>query len=287
MSILVAQNLTIARDGRTVASGLDFSVSSGTLLGGAGPNGEGKSTLLRVLSGELPPSVGRVLFGGQDIASISHHHLARQRVFLAQQSECRLPFLASEMVLLGAEAAGHRGRAARERAATALEIAGVSHLERRMMSKLSGGEQQRVHWARVLAQLDNRTEGRLLFLDEPVSSLDIAHQHELLAKAGSLAKAGAAVVAVLHDLNLAARYADELILLHNSLMQSHGSPAHVLNPETILRVFNVHAHVITHPSDGTPLVAVNHVPVDGRGLSRVSSAPVHQDRFCRGNTHGQ
>lgn len=266
MSILVAQNLTIARDGRTVASGLEFSVPFGTLLVVAGPNGAGKSTLLRVLSGELPPSLGRVFFGGRDIGSIPHHELARKRVFLAQQSECRLPFLASDMVLLGAEAAGHRGRTARERAEAAMEKAGVSHLGKRMMSKLSGGEQQRVHWARVLAQLDDRAEGRLIFLDEPVSSLDLAHQHELLAKAGSLAKAGAAVVAVLHDLNLAARYADELILLHNGLMQSHGSPAHVLNPETILRIFNVHAQVITHPSDGTPLVVVNHVPVEGRGF---------------------
>lgn len=222
----------------------------------AGPNGAGKSTLLRVLSGELPPSLGRVLFGGQDIGSIPHHHLARQRVFLAQQSECRLPFLANEMVLLGAEAAGHRGRTARERAATALEIAGVSHLERRTMSKLSGGEQQRVQWARILAQLDNRTEGRLIFLDEPVSSLDLAHQHDLLAKAGSLAKAGAAVVAVLHDLNLAARYADEILLLDGGRMQAHGSPVSVLTPEIISAVFGVQAEVLSHPSDGTPLVVV-------------------------------
>lgn len=257
MSILVAQNLTIARDGRAVASGLEFSVSSGTVLVVAGPNGAGKSTLLRVLSGELPPSLGRVLFGGRDIRSIPHRELARKRVFLAQQSECRLPFLASEMVLLGAEAAGHRGRTARERAEAALATAGVSHLGKRIMSKLSGGEQQRVHWARILAQLDERAGGSVVFLDEPVSSLDLAHQHEMLAKAGELAKAGAAVVAVLHDLNLAALYADELLLLHHGLMQSHGPPARVLNPDTILSVFNVHARVITHPTDGSPLVVVD------------------------------
>ncbi|MBE2204607.1 MAG: heme ABC transporter ATP-binding protein [Chthoniobacterales bacterium] len=256
MNTLAAENLSLSRDGRTVVGGLNFSVPPGSLLVVAGPNGAGKSTLLRVLSGELPPSQGRVLFGGRDIASIPHRELARRRVFLAQQSECRLPFLACEMALLGAEAAGHRGRAARERAAAALEMAGVSHLGSRMMSKLSGGEQQRVHWARVLAQLDEQTEDRLVFLDEPVSSLDLAHQHELLARARRLAKAGATVVAVLHDLNLAARYADELLLLNDGGMQSHGAPAQVLEPETISRVFQVSAQVIAHPTDGGPLVVV-------------------------------
>ena len=259
MSILVAQNLTIARDGRPIASGLDFSVPPGTFLVVAGPNGAGKTTLLRVLSGELAAASGRVLFAGQDICSIPHRDLARQRVFLAQQSECRLPFLACEMALLGAEAAGHRGRFARDRAATALRMAGVAHLENRMMSKLSGGEQQRVHWARVLAQLDDRTEGRVLFLDEPVSSLDLAHQHELLAMARSLARAGAAVVAVLHDLNLAARYADNILLLDGGRMRAHGCPTGVLAPETISAVFGVRAEVLSHPSDGTPLVVVGAV----------------------------
>lgn len=257
MSLLVAENLTIAREGRPVVRDLEFSVSRGTLLVVAGPNGAGKTTLLRVLSGELPPARGRVWFAGQDIGSIPHRHLAWQRVFLAQQSECRLPFLAREMALLGAEAAGHRGRSARDRAANALRMAGVSHLEKRMMSKLSGGEQQRVHWARVLAQLDGRTEGRVIFLDEPVSSLDLAHQHELLAMARSLAQAGAAVVAVLHDLNLAARYADDILLLNDGRMCAHGCPVGVLTPETVSAVFGVRAEVLSHPSDGTPLVVVD------------------------------
>lgn len=260
MTVLSAENLEIARGGRSVVRSLSFSVQAGRFLVVAGPNGTGKTSLLRVLSGELPPVSGRVLYCGKEISAISPPELARKRVFLAQQSECRLPFLAYEMALMGAEAAGYRGRPARERALGALQSAGVTSLENRAMSQLSGGEQQRVHWARVLAQLDGQTEGRIVFLDEPVSSLDLSHQHGLLETARNLARAGAAVVAVLHDLNLAARYADAILLLHRGRMYSEGPPACVLTAEAILQVFGVNASVIGHPSDGTPLVVVENPP---------------------------
>lgn len=259
MNLLVAENLSVARESRIIACGLDFSVPAGTFLVVAGPNGAGKTSLLRVLSGELSAHTGRVLFSGADIRHIPHRELARKRIFLAQQSECRLPFLAREMVLLGAESAGHRGQSARRLAAKAMDLAGVSHLESRTMSKLSGGEQQRVHWARTLAQLDGQSEGRAVFLDEPVSSLDLAHQHELLSLSRSLARSGAAVVAVLHDLNLAARYADHILLLHEGRAHFHGSPAHVLTPETISQVFGVRTQILTHPDNPSPVIFVENV----------------------------
>ncbi len=259
MNLLVAENLSVARDHRVIVHALNFAVPPGTFLVVAGPNGTGKTSLLRALSGELAAAAGRVLFSGRDIRDIPHRTLAAKRVFLAQHSECRLPFLAREMVLLGAESAGHRGLAARRLATKAMHLAGVSHLEGRTMSKLSGGEQQRVHWARTLAQLDNRTEGSAIFLDEPVSSLDLAHQHELLTLSRALARAGAAVVAVLHDLNLAARYADHILLLHEGRAHSHGSPAHVLTPETIAQVFGVRTRIFTHPDNPSPVILVENV----------------------------
>lgn len=257
--MLVAEQIAVARGLRTIAEGLDFSVPAGTFLVVAGQNGAGKTTLLRTLSGELAPRSGRIVLDGVNIKTMSRQQLARKRVFLAQRTECHLPFLARELVLLGAEAAGHGGRSARSCSERALLAAGVANLSERVVSKLSGGEQQRIHWARVLAQLDGQSAGRIVFLDEPTSSLDLAHQHELLAQARALAQRGATVVAVLHDLNLAARYADAILLLHNGRLHAHGPPATVLNPETIREVFRVRAAVVSPPGVGSPLVVVAEV----------------------------
>jgi len=269
LSFLRAENLSIERGGRLVASGVDLAVPSGTFLVAAGPNGAGKSSLLRVLSGEMRAHGGRVLLGGSDISKISRSALARQRAFLAQQNECCLPFLAREVVRFGAEAAGLSGRSAHRRSRDAMEMAGVTALAERPVSMLSGGEQQRVHWARVLAQLDGRAAGRAVFLDEPVSSLDLEHQHALLRQARELAKSGAAVVAVLHDLNLAAQYADQVLLLHGGRIHRTGPPARVLDPETVWQVFRVQARQVPHPQGGPPILTFQPAPHDPvRGCSK-------------------
>lgn len=187
-----------------------FSVS-GTFLVIAGPTAGSPPCWRAAGSGELPARAGPGLGSGRSDRFRTAIWPGRE-CSLRSRASAGLPFLANEMALLGAEAAGHRGRAARERAYAALKLAGVFHLEKRMMSKLSGGGTTTGRH-RILAQLDGRTEDRLCVSRRTVvSSLDLAHQHELLARAKSLARAGAVVVVVLHDLNLAARYADEIIL---------------------------------------------------------------------------
>lgn len=249
-----AHNLSIVRDGVRVISEIHFSISSGTFLVVLGRNGAGKSSLLHALSGELRLTNGEVVFDGVDVQRWTPAALARRRSFFAQQTDCRLPFFAEEIVHLGADAAGERDSAARASVAAALAEAGVEHLANRSMQQLSGGEQQRVHWARVLAQVNGRPQGHCLFLDEPTSSLDIAHQHELLSQARELARKGATIIAVLHDLNLASRYADALMLLHKTRLHRIGPPADVLTSEHLNEVFGVQAHVSPHPLDGSPLV---------------------------------
>lgn len=253
---ITARGLSIVRGGINVISDVRFSVSSGAFLVVLGRNGAGKSSLLHALSGELQPAGGEIAFDGVNIRQWSPVTLAMRRSFLAQQTDCRLPFLAGEIVRLGAEAAGQRGAGARRLVASALEEAGVEHLAERAMWQLSGGEQQRVHWARILAQVNGKPQGHCLFLDEPISSLDIAHQHELLQKAANLARRGATIIAVLHDLNLASRYADQLMLLHETRLLAFGPPSEVLTSARLREVFGITTHVMPHPIDGTPLILV-------------------------------
>lgn len=251
-----AEKLTVARGERRVVCDLDLSVTGGDFLVVAGPNGAGKTSLLRTLSGEFPPAAGRVLLDGRPVGDHGPAELARRRAFLAQQTECRLPFTCEEIVMLGAEAAGFRGTDARRIVRAAMASADVEAFAHRVISRLSGGEQQRVHWARALTQVGPDPAGRLVFLDEPVSSLDLEHQHALLRKAAELAQQGAAVLAVLHDLNLAATYADRVLLLHEARAVAEGSPADVFTPARIASVFRVRANVIPQPPDGRPLVVV-------------------------------
>jgi len=251
---LEACDLSVSRGALAVIRNFSHKVEDGSFVVIAGENGAGKTSLLKSLSGQIPARGGSVFLRGRNILQIPAHDLAKMRSFLAQQTECRLPFTVFEVVLLGAEAAGVRGAAARTLALDSLEATGVRHLRDRVISELSGGEQQRVHWARTLAQMGREPERHLLFLDEPVSSLDIAHQHQLLSGAKALTRGGATVVAVLHDLNLVSRYADQIVLLHEGRAAGIGSPSEVLTPALIKRVFQFSARVIANPVDHTRLV---------------------------------
>ncbi|HYE57341.1 MAG TPA: heme ABC transporter ATP-binding protein, partial [Rhodothermales bacterium] len=228
-------------------------VTPGTLTALVGPNGAGKSTLLRVASGERVPEAGTVTLDGAPIQTIPPDVLARRRAVLPQESLLSFPFTAFEVALLG-RTPYHVGREADARAAvSALERAGVLDLSERRYPTLSGGEKQRVHLARVLAQLDG-PEAAMLLLDEPTNNLDLTHQHRVLDVARGLARAGLGVVAVLHDLNLAAQYADRVALLVKGRLVAEGTPTDVLRPELVQRAFDVPVMVVPHPCLDCPLV---------------------------------
>lgn len=243
-AILEAARVTCERGGRRLLDDIDLAVEEGSFTVILGPNGAGKSTLLRVLCGELAPEAGEVRLGGEILRTIPPWHLAHRRAVMPQASDLAFPFTAFEVASLGVEGLG-RGlsRADRRRLALeALDRADVVHLARRDYQTLSGGERQRVHFARVLAQLSvGRTlEARqVLFLDEPIASLDLKHQLALLDVARGLVREGVTVIAVLHDLQLAAGLADEAVLLQSGRLVARGRPDAVLTPARLADIFGV------------------------------------------------
>jgi iron complex transport system ATP-binding protein len=230
----------------------------GELVCVAGPNGAGKSTLVRVVAGALQPTQGRVDFFGRPLSEIGGAELARRRAVVSQRSEIAFGFTSLEVVLLGRHPHSERpeGKRDLEAAQQALQLVEVGHLAERDVTTLSGGERQRVEIARALAQLTSDVPAgeTALLLDEPTSNLDLAHQHAVLALARATSQQGRLVVAVLHDLNLAAQYADRLVLLEGGRVAADGPPRDILNSDLIWQVFRTRTLVIPHPELDCPLV---------------------------------
>lgn len=227
-----------------------------------GRNGAGKSTLLKHAVGEMHSPDGKIEIFGQLLESHSARELAKKRAVLAQSTPLHFDYQVLEVVLLGR--IPHQKRQIEtvddvNIARDCLARVGLEGYEERDYLTLSGGEQQRVHLARVLAQIEHapgetHQPERLLFLDEPISSLDIAHQHEVLDLAKQLTAEGVGVFAILHDLNLAAQYADRIVVLSQGKVLATGTPTEVLTQETLYEAFHYHVHVARHPSLDCPLI---------------------------------
>lgn len=256
--MLEAVDITYSIRGKRLVDGVSLDVKPGEVVVVAGPNGAGKSTLLKTLAGDIRATSGEVRVDGRGLDRWRSRDLARRRAVLPQSSSLAFPFRVLDIVLIGRGPHLERAENARDVriARDALEAAGVRHLEDRTYTTLSGGERQRVHLARVMAQIWEVREGEpcYLLLDEPTASLDLAHQHVALGAAESVARAGGGVLVVLHDLNLAARYADRIGLLADGRLVAIGTPAEVIEPSLIERVFAAPVLVTSHPTDGGPLV---------------------------------
>lgn len=251
--LLEARDVSLWRGSRHVLEDISLNVSPGRLLVLVGPNGAGKSSLLAVLAGVLAPDNGEVRLYGTPLAQWSPRTLARRRAMLSQKVHLPFDFSVREVVMLGRSPHGRNigGRHDRRLADAALRTAQAWHLRDRSWLQLSGGEQQRVQLARVLAQVsDDDIQPAWLLLDEPEAGLDMAHQHRILAMARQRARDGMGVIAVVHDLNLAATYADDVVLLAEGRLLRHGSPGDVLEPSRLAAVYDM------------PLVRVAH----GRGF---------------------
>lgn len=239
-------DIVLERGGRRLLDGVSLALTPGTVTVVIGPNGAGKSTLLKVLAGELRPARGRVTLEGRDIAAVPPALLARRRAVLAQSTEVAFPFTVAEVVGIGLMGAGV---GAEPRIAAALARVDLSGFAARRIEQLSGGERQRVHLARVLAQLDAGREGPgFLLLDEPTSSLDLSHQLLVLDVARRHAEAGGGVLAILHDLNLAAMAADVLVVVEKGRIVAAGPPGDVLTDHLLRTVFGVAARMNAVPA---------------------------------------
>ena len=252
--MLRANNLLVRRGSRTVLADIDIQLHPGQVLGVLGPNGAGKSTLLAALCDELPANEGTVSLDERPLADWPGQDRARRLAVLPQSSSLNFAFSVNEVVGMGRlPHASGRVRDA-EIVAQALSAADALHLAGRSYLALSGGERQRVHLARVLAQLWPGAEGQTLLLDEPTSMLDPLHQHTILQAVRDFAGRGAAVLVILHDLNLAARYCDHLLLLQDGRPHAYGTPDEVLTAEALEAVYGLQVLIHRHPERGHPLI---------------------------------
>lgn len=226
--MLSAEAIHVTLSGKPILNGVDFWAKAGQITAIVGPNGSGKTTLLRAITQDLPYG-GRITLDGADIARLPGWVLAARRAVLPQASRIAFPFTVLEIVRFGLMASATP--APRDRPAEALARVGLAGYEGRFFQELSGGEQARVQLARVLAQVWEPVgpEGaRWLFLDEPVASLDIGHQLEVMAIMADYAAQGGGVVAVMHDLNLTALHAASVAMLAGGRVTAQGAPAAVL-----------------------------------------------------------
>ncbi len=253
-TMLATQDLGCALGKYPILSGVGLEVPEGEMMALVGPNGTGKSTLLRTLAGLLPIPSGRVLVAGRDLVKLSPLERARTLAMVGQQEETPADLRVAEVVALGL--LPHRppwsggGRKERNAVAEALEQVSMTAYANRGFHQLSGGEQRRVLLARGLAQ---RTE--LLLLDEPTNHLDIRHQHALLRMVRGL---GRTVIAAIHDLDLAATYFDHIVVLNDGGVAADGKPSEVLTPELVGDVFGMAASMVTDPATGEPRLLLSY-----------------------------
>ncbi|BDZ41805.1 ABC transporter [Paraoerskovia sediminicola] len=256
---LGARDVTLAYDTRVIAQELSVEIPDGSFTVIVGPNACGKSTLLRALSRLLKPTAGDVVLDGRSIASFRAKEAARVIGLLPQSSTAPDGITVADLVARGRyphQKLVSRWSAADEAAVTrAMESTHVTDLAGRLVDELSGGQRQRVWAAMVLAQ-----ETPILLLDEPTTFLDIAHQIELLDLFADLHRGGATLVAVLHDLNHAARYATHLVAMRDGAVVASGPPSDIVTADLVEEVFGLPCVVIDDPVTGTPLV----VPRSGR-----------------------
>ncbi|MCL2803353.1 MAG: heme ABC transporter ATP-binding protein [Micrococcales bacterium] len=249
--VLATQAVTYRVDNFTVLDGVDLEIKPGQVTVVVGPNGAGKSTLLSLLAGDLTPSGGQVTYDGRPIGEYSVTKLARLRAVMAQENVVAFPFTVLDIVRMGRAPWHGTDQAEMDDAEVALAMArtDTSSLAERRFPTLSGGEKARVAFGRTLVQ-----RGRVLLLDEPTAALDIRHQEMVMALARGEAAGGGAVAAVVHDLSLAAAWADQVVLLDRGKLAGCGTAEQVLTAESLSNVYQHKVDVLDHPQTGVRMV---------------------------------
>ncbi|MBR9910567.1 MAG: heme ABC transporter ATP-binding protein [Gammaproteobacteria bacterium] len=285
--MLELNNVQLQYDSLSILNAINLQIAAGEVAVVLGPNGVGKSTLLKVASGEIVPSAGAVRFNGRDLGSYSPAQKARRMAVLPQHSSLSFAYAVEEVVMLGRTPHATGVAIDRDIVAQALAAVDASYLSQQIYTRLSGGEKQRVQLARVLAQVWQAPEGesggegrsdvkgegrgagrgagsgesdagqagsaeRLLILDEPTSALDYAHQQMLMTLLRQRAEAGCSVLLAMHDLNLAASCADKMVLMRCGEIYAVGSPDEVLREDLLREVFQVTFCRVEHPVTGRP-----------------------------------
>ena len=246
-----AQEICVQIGGKVVLDRVSVEVEQGKVIGLIGPNGAGKSTLLNVLSGELRPESGSVVFDGLPIHDLPPKTLAKSRAVMSQASSIVFDFTVEEIIRMGwVQDDMYLHGVAEQALQSVASVCDIDALLNRRYRTLSGGEQRRVQFARTLLQIwriEKTNDTRYLLLDEPTANLDIAHELAVLRQANEVAESRVGVLVVLHDLNLAARFTNELVLLSAGKVIAHGSTDNVLNAKQLEEAYGTPLLVEEHP----------------------------------------
>lgn len=257
---LAVSGLSVRKQGKSILTDVSFTAPAGQVTGLIGPNGAGKSTLLSAILG-LVPAAGGAAFEGHDLPTMPRRQRARLVALVEQSASTEERLSVLDVIALGRiphEASWQSAPGPADTAiiADALAQTGMTAFATRRFDTLSGGEQQRVHLARALAQ-----QPRLLLLDEPTSHLDIAGQLQLLSLLRQKAGTGITVLLALHDLNLAARFCDHLVMLSNGKTRAEGPPADMLTPALLASVYGVTARLVPDPVAGRPVIVYDQASI--------------------------
>ena len=252
------EQVSYSRSNHVLIHAMSVEFEFGALTMIAGPNGAGKTTLLRLLDGELQPNEGKVFFKGEPVNVWKIKDMARHRAVLPQQGSLDFPFTVYDVIEMGRVAYDSSEKENKRITEQVIDRCDCNALIDRPFTELSGGEQQRVQIARVLCQIWQQQPGdkRFLLLDEPVSALDLSHQYELLRLLKSLCREqGLGIICVLHNLNLAAQFADRCLLIDQGRVVADGLPSEVFTRETLSAVFDLDISIVPHPQNAqVPLV---------------------------------
>jgi iron complex transport system ATP-binding protein len=260
--MLKTENIYYSIEKKLILNGISAEFLPGEFSMILGPNGSGKSSFLKIFSGEISEYDGSVLYKDYKISKIKKEELAKYRAVMSQQPELSFPLMVDEVVMMGRypHFTFNPGKKDEDICNEVMERMNLSSFKERNYLTLSGGEKQRVQYARVLAQIweKPKTGSRYLFLDEPLTSLDINYQQEFLQIAREFTKEDTILIAVMHDINLAIQYADKLFFLKEGGLVASGRPKEIINEGLIEKVFNVRSTIINNPVTGNPLVVYSN-----------------------------
>lgn len=246
--LFALEQVSFSVGGRTILAPLTVTLPAKRVLGLIGHNGSGKSSLIKILARQHPPSAGTVCFEGRPLSDWDHRPFARRLAYLPQHTPPASGMLVRELVALGRYpwhgALGRFGRIDRHKVDEAMALTDVTGMADRLVDTLSGGERQRAWIAMLIAQ-----DAGCLLLDEPISALDVAHQVEILSLVQELCRSkGLGVLVVLHDVNMAARFCHEIIALHSGRLIARGAPNDIMTPDQLWRIYGIAMDVLRHPS---------------------------------------
>ena len=249
-SFLSLRDVTFAIEGRVLLHPLNLDLAAGKSIALIGHNGSGKSTLLKLIGRQQPASGGTIQLEGKRLEDWGAREFARRLAYLPQRTPAAPGMLVKELVALGRYpwhgALGRFSDTDKTKVEEAIELTSIGKFADRMVDSLSGGERQRVWLAMLVAQ-----DATCLLLDEPISALDIGHQLEVLSLAHDLCRdKGITVITVLHDINMAARFCDEIVALHSGRLIAHGTPDEVMTTEELARIYDVRMDIIRQPTSG-------------------------------------